>query len=280
MPARPILPWSPRPELFSDFYRRDSTYTNWRPHGSGDCLLIYTQAGAGAFVTPTGHCLARPGDAVLYAPRDAQDYSTCPQAGKWHLLWVHFTPKPHWQVWLKWPVNEHGLKLLALQGEPRRNFVRAMRSIVRLSRIPIAAAQDLAANALEEALIWAHVSVSNKTWLALDPRVHQAMNLLTSDLRRPFQMETLARLCQVSSSRLAHLFKAETQTTPQQFLENHRIQQACTLLRITDWSIARIAAEVGYEDAFYFTNRFRRRTGKSPTLFRKLLAAGLSERTA
>ena len=278
MPARPIMPWRPGPELFSDNYQRDSSYTNWRPHGSGDSLLIYTQAGAGAFVTSTGRCPARQGDVVLYAPRDMQDYSTCSQAGKWNLLWVHFSPKPHWQVWLKWPANEQGLKLLHLQGEPRRNFSRAMRDIIRLSRLPIAAAHDLAANALEKALIWAHVSVSSKTWLALDPRVHQAMNILINDLRRPFQMEALARLCHISPSRLAHLFKSETQTTPQQFLENHRIQQACTLLRITDWTIARIASEVGYEDAFYFTNRFRRRTGKSPTLFRKFIVNGVSPR--
>jgi len=267
---RPIASWGPRPELFSDFYQRDSTYTNWRPHGSGDCLLIYTQSGSGCFVTSSGSCATRAGDAVLYAPHDMQDYSTCREAGKWNLLWVHFTPKPHWQVWLNWPANEWKLKLLRLEGEPCRQFSRAMREIIRRSRLSIPEAQDLAATALEEALIWAHVSVSGRKWLALDPRVRKAMDILIADFRKPFHMDALARLCRVSPSRLAHLFKAETRTTPQQFLENHRMQQACTLLRITGRSVSQIAAEVGYDDPFYFTNRFRRHSGKSPTLFRKL----------
>ncbi len=43
---------------------------------------------------------------------------------------------------------------------------------------------------------------------------------------------------------------------------------ASRLLRLTSLGIAEVAAEVGYEDAFYFSNRFRRYAGKSPTKFR------------
>ena len=55
----------------------------------------------------------------------------------------------------------------------------------------------------------------------------------------------------------------------QQFVERHRMQHACQLLRLTSLTIAEIAAEAGYADAFYFSNRFRRYAGASPTQFRE-----------
>jgi AraC family transcriptional regulator of arabinose operon len=38
---------------------------------------------------------------------------------------------------------------------------------------------------------------------------------------------------------------------------------------VTSLGIAEIAAQVGYDDPFYFTNRFRRHAGKSPTQYRR-----------
>jgi len=252
----------------SAYLECDASYTNRRPHGSGDCLLIYTHAGAGSFVTSSGTCITRPGDAVLYIPKEMQDYSTFPGAGKWNLFWTHFFPKPHWQVWLNWPTNRQGLKVIHFEGELRGLFRAAFKEMIRLSRLQIPEANDLASNALEKVLLWAHASGSDKKWRAIDPRVRQAIDYLVIYFRQPFKMETLARHCGISPSRLSHLFKAETQTSPQQFLEKYRIQQACNLLRITRRSIAEIAMEVGYDDSFYFTNRFRRHTGKSPSRFR------------
>jgi AraC family transcriptional regulator of arabinose operon len=45
--------------------------------------------------------------------------------------------------------------------------------------------------------------------------------------------------------------------------------QAGQLLRLTGLGIAEVAAEVGYDDPFYFSNRFHRYSGKSPTQFRQ-----------
>jgi AraC family transcriptional regulator of arabinose operon len=265
-------PHQPAIELYGDYYERDRSYANWRPRGSGDYLLIYTTAGGGRFVTGTGCHVSRRGDAVLYAPGELQDYSTDPRAGVWKLLWAHFTPKPAWQMWLSWPVNAEGVKTIRLGGgEVGRRFSGAMRDIVSLSRRPIPEAMDLAFNSLEAALLWARTTVSRQGWYALDARVRRAMSHLIDHFREPFSMSELARHCGLSSSRLAHLFKEETGTSPQQYLEVHRIQQACSLLRITNRGIAEIASDVGYADPFYFTHRFRRHTGKSPSGYRRAM---------
>jgi AraC family transcriptional regulator of arabinose operon len=212
----------------------------------------------------------RAGDAVLYAPHELQDYSTSPDVGTWHLLWVHFVPKAQWFPWLRWPAGSNGLRLLHTKsGEVREHVAAAMRRMISISRREIPGARDLAANALEEALLWANVVTSQDRWLVMDERVRKAIDYLTARPHEPFVLGKLARHCGVSVSRLACLFKEETGTSPQQFFERHRMQHASQLLRLTSLSITEIAGEVGYADPFYFSKRFRRYSGKNPSGYRQ-----------
>jgi len=256
-------------EFVCDEFQRDEAYSTWRPEGSGDWLLIYTKAGAGRLVSPQGISITRPGDVVLYAPQEPQDYATAPEVGHWQLLWSHFVPKPHWQAWLHWPVGENGLKLLRLEkNEIHDDFRTAMRRMIGLAKRPLPIAQDLAMLALEEALLWAKLAAFRDQWVTMDGRVRKAINYLAAHFRNPFQMEKLARHSGLSVSRLAHLFTDQVGMSPQRFLEQHRMQIASRLLRMTDFTVTEVAVEAGYIDPFYFSNRFRRYSGKSPSQFR------------
>jgi AraC family transcriptional regulator of arabinose operon len=252
---RAVAPWNPCGQLHCDEFRRDASYTNWRPNNSGDWLLIYTKVGAGRFVSSDGVPLAtQPGDAVLYAPHEFQDYSTCPEAGRWHLVWAHFLPKPHWQSWLAWPRAENGLKVLRLgQSKVHEDFRTAVQRMIEIYKRPVP-------------LAW--LAASRDQWVTMDGRVRQAVDFLSARYREPFLLEKLARHCGLSVSRLAHLFKEQTGLSPQRYLEEHRMLTASRLLRLTGLTITEVAAEVGYDDPFYFSNRFRRYSGKSPNRFR------------
>jgi AraC family transcriptional regulator of arabinose operon len=270
MKTRAETPYGSNSELYPGEFHRGRSYTNWRPRGTSDWLLIHTQTGSGRITTASGAFSTRPGEVILYAPGELQDYKTDPARGRWHLLWVHFIPKPSWRPWLRWPMGTHGVKSLYLEkGEVRARFVGALRRMIRISRRRLPNAADFAANALEEALLWAHVTAARGAWMRTDPRVRNAMDYLAANLRPPFRLETLARHCGLSVSRLAHLFKTETGVSPQQFFKQQRMGQAGQLLRLTGLSIAEVAAEVGYDDPFYFSNRFHRYAGKSPTQFRR-----------
>ncbi len=52
-------------------------------------------------------------------------------------------------------------------------------------------------------------------------------------------------------------------------LINMRMQEACRLLVETNKSIQAIAATVGFEDALYFSRRFRKLIGVPATEYRK-----------
>jgi AraC family transcriptional regulator of arabinose operon len=80
-----------------------------------------------------------------------------------------------------------------------------------------------------------------------------------------FSGQAISRLCV-----LAHLFRLQVQTTPQQFLELQRMNRAKQLLGLTAMSVKEISTDVGCQSPFYFTLRFKRQTGSSPRKYQQM----------
>jgi len=247
-----------------------SGYTTWRPDGSGDCLLIYTRSGQ-------GYCRPRSGEAiplgagivVLWEIGAWQDYGTDPAVGAWNIVWAHFNPRPHWRPWLSWPERAPGARILSLMPPHRRSVDEAMEAAVRLSRTGLPLAGERAMNALERALLEIHAAAEELPGAGMDPRIRQVVEYLATLPRRDFDGAALARRCGLSESRFAHVFREQTGTTPQRMLESNRLRVAAQLLRDTRLGVQEIAYEVGYEDAFYFSRRFRAQHQASPTAYRE-----------
>lgn len=257
----------PTTTLLADEFRRGVRYDNWRPRGTPDWLLILSLGGAGRVQSGEAEILAEARTVTLYPPGTPQRYFTDPRKKTWHLLWSHFHPRPHWSVWLNWPEAGKGLRALTLRDQAVFAEVRqALRDAIRFTRLPLPEGEDLAANALERALLWIHSANNDR---ALDERIRQAVYALSEKLHEPFSLAGLARHCGLSVSRLAHLFRAQIGLPPQQYLEELRLQRAAELLRSTGLRVSEVAAETGYAGAFYFSARFRRKFGKSPSQYRR-----------
>jgi len=64
-------------------------------------------------------------------------------------------------------------------------------------------------------------------------------------------------------------FQAAMGMTPGAYLERLRLQNALSMLKQKQFTIAEVAARCGYRDANYFSRVIRRTTGRSPLQFRK-----------
>ena len=62
-------------------------------------------------------------------------------------------------------------------------------------------------------------------------------------------LRDLARMVNLSSSRLSHLFKATTGVTLQRFLSLRRLEAAAELLQSTEMPIKEVSYSVGYRHA-------------------------------
>ena len=87
-------------------------------------------------------------------------------------------------------------------------------------------------------------------------------------------VKTLADDLHVSVSTLSKRFRRETGMTPSTYLNQLVINRACYLLHTEEYSIARIAAELGFGDQFYFAKYFKRQMGVSPSIYRKQVRVG------
>lgn len=159
---------------------------------------------------------------------------------------------------------------LCLEDPPmRRRIAARLQDTHRLATGALRRREPFAMNALEETLLWCDTQNPRSDQVRMDSRIRQAMDFLCTHLDKKTTLQAVADACGLSTSRLAHLFREQVGLTAQQFLEQQRLDRAIQLLELTPRPIQAIAYEVGYENPFYFTLRFKRHTGLSPRDYRK-----------
>jgi len=83
-----------------------------------------------------------------------------------------------------------------------------------------------------------------------------------------WRVQELATACHLSRSQYTRIFTRVVGASPRQFLTRVRCDAAKHLLADTDSSIARIADDLGFSDAFHFSRQFKRSAGVSPSAWR------------
>lgn len=81
-------------------------------------------------------------------------------------------------------------------------------------------------------------------------------------------IEQISRKFFISPYHLSHIFKQRTGCSPKQYILRRRIGEAQTRLCGTKDTVQRIAADVGFEDANYFSRLFAKYVGMSPAEYR------------
>ena len=84
-----------------------------------------------------------------------------------------------------------------------------------------------------------------------------------------YDVESLARLVNLSPSRFAHLFKAEYGVSVHAYVTRIRMNRACRLLFSTNLTIKEIAEELGYITPEHFHTIFKKTFGVTPAEYRK-----------
>lgn len=124
-----------------------------------------------------------------------------------------------------------------------------------------------------------HVNLEN----AQDRRGRTVTDLVNRIERNPTSFLTLqaaADFTSLSPHHLSRLFKAQTHATFVDYVTAKRIQRARFLLQYTDQPVLRIAAELRFRPANYFSRAFKAATGLTPSEYRRGITSPLTEATA
>jgi transcriptional regulator GlxA family with amidase domain len=99
-------------------------------------------------------------------------------------------------------------------------------------------------------------------------RIEQSVAYMSQNLDRPLQVATLAARASVSPSHFFALFKRRIGLAPMDYFTRLRMERACRLLETTSLSVKEVAAELGYEDQFYFSRVFKSVNRLAPSDYR------------
>ena len=98
--------------------------------------------------------------------------------------------------------------------------------------------------------------------------INRACDYIVKNCHRNISLEEVAQTVHLSPFYFSRLFKKEKGYNFADFITQVRLDRAKKMLQSTDYTVVRIAAEVGYQDASYFCRVFRQGLGITPNQYR------------
>ncbi|NHN30304.1 helix-turn-helix domain-containing protein [Paenibacillus agricola] len=155
---------------------------------------------------------------------------------------------------IEWDLSDGNiLELTALDEQ-----IKKRKTIEQLEMWLLQYVNDLA-QSIENKMQQRHVSI-----------IQKAITFMESHYSQDISLQDVADVVYLTPNYFANLFKERTAETVLNFLADIRIDKAKQLLKQTDLKIFDISREVGYTDAKYFGQVFKKRVGVTPLEYRKM----------
>lgn len=98
--------------------------------------------------------------------------------------------------------------------------------------------------------------------------VNKAVRFLQMHYTESLRIESVASMFGVHRSYFSHIFTQKVGTSPQQYLQQLRLDRAKQLLSDHTLQIGEIALSIGYPDLYMFSRAFKKQMGCSPSDYR------------
>lgn len=99
--------------------------------------------------------------------------------------------------------------------------------------------------------------------------VHKAIRYINDNLSIKLNIKNIAENLYISESKLSKSFRSEMGTSIGKYIDDKIIFEIEKLLSNADYPISAISDEFGFCDRFYFSRRFKEKTGETPRSYRQ-----------
>jgi AraC-like DNA-binding protein len=112
---------------------------------------------------------------------------------------------------------------------------------------------------------------ASESGLPLDglEKLQRCCQQIDADPGADWRIKSLAGACGWSRKHFSRLFQQRYGASPRAYLTRARIDAACEALRLSDASLATIAARLGFHDVYHFSRQFRQQLGLPPGAWRR-----------
>lgn len=250
----------------------------WRPKGRLDYQLLYIVSGKGHFYFHGEDRVVYAGRMVLIQPRQEQRYEYFGE-DKPEVYWVHFTGSDVKNILRSYniPMDDP-----VFYSGASSTYSYLFKEMIHELQNCKTGYEDLLAMYLRQIFLLVQRTRQEERPTVstyIQEEMEFARRYFNEHYNEPISIQEYAESRNMSVCYFQRNFKQIVKHTPMQYLLTIRVNNAASLLETTDYSMAEIAAIVGYEDPLYFSRLFRKIKGVSPRDYRNLVKDGAKEST-
>lgn len=241
------------------FFPKAKEHYREREDGADQYILIYCTEGKGIIEVEDQIYRLEKSDAFCI-PRNVRHKYYADEKEPWSILWVHFKGDNT----NYFPLEERKIVHINSRHSDNRMMVLFNLLFRVLERnytignfIYISQVLSLI---LSEIYFREKVDESS----VQDRHVTMVIRYMYQHLCENLTLEEISEEVQLSKSYLNAVFKAQTGKSPVEFFIHLKMQEACKLLKSTDYYIYEVSSELGYTDQYYFSRIFKKVVGVSP----------------
>lgn len=250
----------------------------WRPKGRLDYQLLYIVSGKGHFYFHGEDRVVYAGRMVLIQPRQEQRYEYFGE-DKPEVFWVHFTGSDVKNILRSYNIPMDDPIFYSGASSTYSYLFKEMIHELQDCKIGY---EDLLTMYLRQIFLLVQRTRQEERPTVstyIQEEMEFARRYFNEHYNEPISIQEYAESRNMSVCYFQRNFKQIVKHTPMQYLLTIRVNNAASLLETTDYSMAEIAAIVGYEDPLYFSRLFRKIKGVSPRDYRNLVKDGVKEST-
>lgn len=247
------------------FYDIDIRTKTDRPDGREDFQLICVTAGCLKVKQRGKYCVFEKGSALLFKPGQPQIYK-CSKSDNSAYFWIHFGGASA-QNMLERCGFKDTFSISSAFNEADIHLIQQMITEINLKptgyQIKLL---SLFSELLAQILRHSQSSRNESMYQRLAP----ALSAMERDIQKAYSIKEYADICNMSMYHFSHCFKSYTGQSPMQYRDAIAMNHSAYLLADTGLPVSEISAMVGFSDPLYFSKKFKKKFGVSPSEYRKL----------
>lgn len=252
------------------YYPNAKKHYTHRENGSADNILIYCVAGAGWVRNAKGIQKVTENSFFILPQNSAHEYGSADD-DPWTIYWIRFGGN------MLANINEMSFtrdcfqpKHFPFKNEAVQLFNEMYNVLIqRYSREHLVYVNMKLGNFLTLFLFQRGSILKSVTVNAHDVILEKAIAFMQANLNQSIQLQDITAAAGCSGSQLSSIFKKITGYSPVNYLNQLKIQKACQLFYGTNGLVKEVAAQLGFDDPYYFSRLFTQLMGTSPKEYRK-----------
>lgn len=254
------------------YVRYQGEDVTWHEEDLANWNLYFTFLGGGEVRFGERTLSTVMGELLLLPPKLPRTYRVTEAGAGWGFYFLHFRPGESLKKTIPCFDRPRPQQYEVADPTMRNRIVATLEEMFQINlRTPGTQHREALLEALLETVMLRVITAQDRTGTAgsgIDSRVEKAIEQFHNDLSARHTIDSLAHSAHLSRSQFCLLFRAGMGCSPQEYMEERRLELARFYLMTTAHSVGEIAANVGFDDPFYFSARFKRRFELSPRSFR------------